>query len=84
MGDIYQDYVSAEVTLFWTNSPDGQRNRLLFAVTELVPENQLPSEPLGGGKTPYLSKTVSANLKVLCRRFFWGLLPEWAEDSSGI
>lgn len=72
MKEIYQDYVSAEVTLFWTADPDGERSRLIFAVTELVPKNQLPSEPLGGGKTPYWSKTVrsKSKLKVQCRRFF--------------
>lgn len=72
MKEIYQDYVSAEVTLFWTAEPDGQRSRLIFAVTELVPKNQLPSEPLGGGKTPYWSKSVrsKSKLKVQCRRFF--------------
>ena len=52
----YRDYVSAEVTLVWTVSSDEQKNRLIFAVTELIPENQLASKPLGIPLTPYLKK----------------------------
>ena len=70
--EVYRNYVSAEVTLFWVSSMDEKKNRLIFSVTELIPKDQLASEPLGGGKTPDLSKTVCADRKteVHCRRFF--------------
>lgn len=68
----YRDYVSAEVTLVWTVSSDEQKNRLIFAVTELVPENQLASKPLGIPPTPYLKKTIhkASSTEVRCRRFY--------------
>lgn len=70
--EIYSCYTSAEVTLVWVAGPSEEQNRLIFSVTELIPKNQLASEPLGGGQTPYLSKTVSKKNKteVRCRRFF--------------
>lgn len=70
--EIYYGYVSAEVTLFWIADSSGQKNRLIFSVTELIPNNQLASEPLGGGQTPYLRKAVSQRqeIEVCCRRFF--------------
>ena len=48
----YRDYVSAEVTLVWTASSAEQKNRLIFAVTELIPEGQLASRPLGTPRRP--------------------------------
>lgn len=68
----YRDYVSAEVTLVWTVSSDEQKNRLIFAVTELIPENQLASKPLGIPPTPYLKKTIhkASSTEVRCRRFY--------------
>ena len=67
-----KDYMSAEITLFWAEIPEVERNCLIFAVTELIPENQLPSPTLGGGKAPYLKKSISSSPKahIFCRRFF--------------
>lgn len=48
----YRDYVSAEVTLAWTASSEEQKNRLIFAVTELIPEGQLASKPLAPSRYP--------------------------------
>lgn len=69
---LYADYISAEVTLFWTANSETGENRLIFAVTELISENQLPSAPLGGGASKYLSKKVrtAPEIRVMCRRFF--------------
>lgn len=69
---LYKDYIFAEVTLFWTDGDDHGNGRLIFALTELIPKNQLPSEPLGGGKSPYLKKTIRKHPKIhiLCRRYF--------------
>jgi len=68
----YRDYISAEVTLVWTASSDEQKNRLIFAVTELIPESQLASKPLGIPPTPYLKNTLHKDSKteVRCRRFY--------------
>lgn len=70
--EVYRNYLSAEVTLFWVSSLDEKKNKLIFSVTELIPKDQLASEPLGGGNTSDLSKTVCKDYKtkVHCRRFF--------------
>lgn len=71
--DFCRDYVSAEVTLVWTTVVGEQKNRLIFAVTELIPENQLASKPLGIAPTPYLKRTMRSKApktEVRCRRFF--------------
>jgi|GEM_PF-5768912 len=70
--DGFQDYSSAEVTLFWTAREDTGEKRLIFAVTELMPENQLPSPPLGTGETEYLSHRLGKNspLQICGKRFF--------------
>lgn len=68
--DSFRDYCSAEVTLFWTGSGDQGDNRIIFAVTELIPENQLPSPPFGSEKTACLSHRLSKRAKVYCKRFF--------------
>lgn len=68
----YCDYISAEVTLVWTASSDEQKNRIIFAVTELIPEGQLASKPLGVLPTPYLKNTIHkpSKTEVRCRRFY--------------
>lgn len=68
----YCDYISAEVTLVWTASSDEQKNRLIFAVTELIPKSQLASKPLGIPPTPYLKNTLHkpSKTEVRCRRFY--------------
>lgn len=70
--DFCRDYVFAEVTLVWTASPDGQKNRLIFAVTELIPKGQLASKPLSVPPTPYLKRTIhkASKTEVRCRRFY--------------
>ena len=57
---LYRDYVSAEVTLVWTVSAEEQKNRLIFAVTELIPEDQLASKPLGIPSTSHLKNHSQA------------------------
>lgn len=68
----YRDYVSAEVTLVWTASSAEQKNRLIFAVTELIPEGQLASRPLGTPPASYLKRTIHelSKTEVRCRRFY--------------
>lgn len=71
-GYPYCDYVSAEVTLVWTDSSDERKDRLIFAVTELIPENQLASKPLGIPPTSYLRRSIHkpSKTEVRCRRFY--------------
>ena len=68
--DLLQDYRSAEVTLFWAGGSDTGEGRLVFAATELIPENQLPSPPLGVGEKTYLSHRLSKRMKIFCKRFY--------------
>ena len=70
--DVCRGYVFAEVTLVWTASPGGQKNRLIFAVTELIPKDQLASKPLSVPPTPYLKKIIhrASKTEVRCRRFY--------------
>lgn len=65
----YHGYVSAEVTLVWTTSSEERKNRLIFAVTELIPETQLASKPLGAS---CLNKTLhkASKTKVCCHRYY--------------
>lgn len=68
--DLFQDYRSAEVTLFWVGNNDTGDSCLVFAATELIPENQLPSVSLGSGENAYLSHRLSKKAKIYCKRFF--------------
>lgn len=66
------NYVSAEITLFWTAKDENHSGRLIFAVTELIPKNQPASVPLGGGKSKYLYCDInkSSQNHIYCRRYF--------------
>lgn len=70
--DEFSEYFSAEITLFWTTKGEDPTAQLIFAVTELIPENQLASDPLGGGKTPFLHLSIGnqSKTRICCRRFF--------------
>ena len=70
---MFEKYKSAEITLFWIAENEDSKGSLIYAVTELVPENQLLSPPLGGGNSKYLYKTISnGKIKkhIYCRRFY--------------
>ena len=57
----YNNYISAEITLFWTARPENYSGHLVFAVTELIPKNQMASAPLGGGNSKYLYCNIAKN-----------------------
>ena len=53
MEEIYKDYESAEITMFWTKDNLNNENRLILATTELIPKD-MPStlaEHHGGSET---------------------------------
>lgn len=68
----YKNYASAEITLFWVAETENSPGRLIFAVTELIPKNQMASAPLGGGNSKYLYCNINKrnDLHVYCRRYF--------------
>lgn len=68
----YNNYISAEITLFWTARTENNSGQLIFAITELIPKNQMASAPLGGGNSKYLYCNINKNRQnhIYCRRYF--------------
>lgn len=69
MEEIYKDYKSAEVTVFWTKDNLNNESRLILATTELIPKDMPSTLAEHYDGSDYNQKIVSDRITVFTNKF---------------
>lgn len=70
MEEIYKDYKSAEITMFWTKDNLNNESKLILATTELIPKGMPSTLAEHHDGSDYNQKIVSDRITVFTNKFF--------------